>query len=316
MDSTRLDAMIHQLTQERTFVLTDDDVEWLCEQILQLFLSEPSVLDLTGPIHVCGDIHGQFWDLIRVFTASDIGPDSRYLFLGDYVDRGPQSLEVVCLLFAMKLRAPTNIFLLRGNHESREMTECFGFAAECADKLAGRSYELFLSVFECMPIVAIVNQRIFCVHGGLSPATYSIQSIREIERPTEIPADGLLADLLWSDPSADTHEWGPNSRRETWTWGLCAAHEFMRVNGIDLVIRAHQMAAGGFDYPFDPDHSVLTIFTASSYANKNTNSAAFVTIGEDSALDFTVLPPLEVLEELDASPATPVMTARVEIESC
>jgi serine/threonine-protein phosphatase PP1 catalytic subunit len=90
----------------------------------------------------------------------------------------------------------------------------------------------------------------------------------------------------------------------------------MRVNGIDLVIRAHQMAAGGFDYPFDPDHSVLTIFTASSYANRNTNSAAFVTIGEDSTLDFTVLPPLEVLEEPDAPPATPVMTARVEIESC
>jgi serine/threonine-protein phosphatase PP1 catalytic subunit len=146
--------------------------------------------------------------------------------------------------------------------------------------------------------------------------TYSIESIREIERPAEIPAEGFLADLLWSDPSTETDEWGPNSRGETWTWGLRAAHEFMRINEIDLVIRAHQMAAGGFDYPFDPDHSVLTIFTASSYANRNTNSAAFVTIGKDSALDFTVLQPIAMLDEAEARPGTPVMKSRVEIESC
>jgi serine/threonine-protein phosphatase PP1 catalytic subunit len=253
---------------------------------------------------------------MRVFVASNFSLDSRYLFLGDYVDRGPQSLEVVSLLFAMKLRAPANIFLLRGNHESPEMTESFGFAAECIEKLDNRFYELFLDVFDCMPIAAVINQRIFCVHGGLSPVTYSIESIREIERPAEIPAEGFLADLLWSDPSTETDEWGPNSRGETWTWGLRAAHEFMRINQIDLVIRAHQMAAAGFDYPFDPDHSVLTVFTASSYANRNTNSAAFVTIGEDSALQFTVLPPLDMLEEAEPRPETTVMSGLVEIESC
>jgi serine/threonine-protein phosphatase PP1 catalytic subunit len=288
-----LDAMIQELIQQGTFLLPDDSVHWLLEEIAPVLLRDPTVLDLTGPINVCGDIHGQFSDLLRIFQCGHFTPSTRYLFLGDYVDRGNQSLEVICLLFAMKLRYPLNIFLLRGNHESPEMTESFGFADECQMKLEPDLYAEFLRVFCCLPIAAVINGAVFCVHGGLSPVMTSIAEIRAIERPADIPEEGLLADLLWSDPSSETEDWGPNSRGETFTWGIVAARRFMEANGISVVIRAHQVASGGYDFPFEPNRSVVTVFSASAYANRYTNSAAFVTISETSELEFTVLPPVE-----------------------
>jgi serine/threonine-protein phosphatase PP1 catalytic subunit len=273
----RLEMMIKTLIEHGYFVLSDDDVKWLLSEAEPALLAEPSVLDLDGPLNVCGDIHGQFRDLLRIFHAGRFNSETRYLFLGDYVDRGDQSLEVICLLLAMKLRYPSNVYLLRGNHESPEMTESFGFLDECIAKLDSDLYPLFLSVFCCLPIAAVINECVFCVHGGLSPLINSIDEIRAIDRPADIPEDGLLADLLWSDPCPTTDDWGPNARGETFTWGPFAAERFMEDNGLIGIIRAHQVASEGYEYPFEPDRRVVTIFSAPAYAQRYTNCGAFVT---------------------------------------
>ena len=287
----RLEDFVEILLENKGFAkkLHVADFQWLCEEIKPVLLAEPSVLDLQPPLKICGDIHGQFHDLLRVFDSGFV-PENKFLFLGDYVDRGDDSLEVIGLLFALKLLYPDNIFLLRGNHESPEMTEEFGFLEECELKLNSEIFDVFMDTFDCLPIAALVGEKLFCVHGGLSPQVDTIDQIRLIRRPTAVPEDGVLADLLWSDPNPETEEWGPNSRGATITWGLRAAKKFIENNHLLKVIRGHQLANNGFDFPFSPDESVITVFTASYYAQRYANKAAFIAVDEDCNCEFHILP--------------------------
>jgi serine/threonine-protein phosphatase PP1 catalytic subunit len=287
----RLDAIIQTMLKGTIPPLTDDEITWLCDTITPIFLAEPTLLELDGPINVCGDVHGQFKDLLRVFRAGHFTADTRYLFLGDYVDRGDQSLEVITLLFAMKVRYPDTVFLLRGNHESAEMAEDFGFATECAEKGHSAVVPAFGEVFRCLPLAAIVNRRILCIHGGLSPTLTSIDQIRAIERPIDIPGFGTLTDLLWSDPSPHTELWAPSPRGTTFTWGRSAVETFLRRNGLDLIMRAHQMADNGYGFPLAPDKTVVTVFTAPAYTKRFTNCGAFARIGNNSLIRFAVMLP-------------------------
>jgi serine/threonine-protein phosphatase PP1 catalytic subunit len=247
-------------------------------------------LELEQPIKICGDIHGQYSDLLRVFEMGGLPPASKYLFLGDYVDRGDQSVEVILLLFALKLRFPNHIYLLRGNHESPEMTESFGFADECKHKLSHAMWSVFLNVFQCLPIAAVISDSVFCIHGGISPHLRSLDDIAAIKRPVSIPDEGLLADLLWSDPSNAVREWGPNDRGSTITWGRQAATQFLTQTGLRCIVRGHQMAMEGFEFPLRPLKSVVTVFTASKYAGEYRNKAAIMSVDDDGEHSFTVLP--------------------------
>jgi serine/threonine-protein phosphatase PP1 catalytic subunit len=285
---TRLDEIISSLLSDPPETISCDDVVWICTNAAAVLLSEPTLLEISGPVNICGDIHGQFSDLVHVFQAGGFGPSAKYLFLGDYVDRGEDGVEVVCLLLAMKLRFPTNVFLLRGNHESPDMTESFGFADECAQKLSSDILPVFFEAFDCLPIAALVDGRIFCVHGGLSPSLNSLSQIAEISRPVVIPDDGLLADLLWSDPSIDTLEWGPNPRGETFTWGVKVAEDFIMENNIQINNLAHQVAMSGYEFPFGCEHGVITVFTAPAYANAYDNQGAFVQVSEYGEVSFIV----------------------------
>lgn len=289
IDNERLENFLKDLVSSKSMSLTVNDVMWLCNKAYIQLNREPSLLEISPPIKVCGDIHGQFDDLVRVFNSDRFNPNTKYLFLGDYVDRGDRSLEVLCLLLTMKARFPNSIYLIRGNHESPEMSDVFGFADEVDTKLDRSLLDVFYEVFDILPIAAIVGGEIFCVHGGLSPSMESIDEIRQIERPTAIPEEGFLADLLWSDPSKDTEYWGPNDRGATYTWGISAAEQFFKENNLTKIIRGHQMAQNGYDYPFYPSESVITVFTASSYANKFNNHAAFITIDENNNTSVTVL---------------------------
>ena len=264
----------------------DSEISWLCAAVRQVFLQEKSVIYLDPPIHVCGDLHGQFNDLLRVFQLVGTPPNATFLFLGDYIDRGPQSVEVINLLFALKLRYPKHIFLLRGNHECSEMAQMFGFADECKKKINDTILSEYNDTFESMPLAAVIGQKIFCVHGGLSPSMPNVSDILRIQRPIIIPESGPIADLLWSDPSPSTPngEWGPNQRGTTFTWGINAFTKFLNENKLEMIIRAHQVAFDGFKYPFPTDGRVLTIFTSSSYAGEYRNKAAFVTITKEDSL--------------------------------
>ncbi|KAL7517162.1 hypothetical protein ACHAWX_002107 [Stephanocyclus meneghinianus] len=180
--------------------LAENEIKLLCQRVRPILLSQPMLLELEAPLKICGDIHGQFTDLLRLFEYGGFPPESNYLFLGDYVDRGKQSLETVCLLVCYKIMYPENFFILRGNHESAGINRIYGFYDECKRRYSIRLWKVFSDVFNCLPVSAIVDEKILCMHGGLSPEMERLQQIADLHRPCDVPDVGLMCDLLWSDP--------------------------------------------------------------------------------------------------------------------
>ena len=179
--------------------------------------------------------------------------------------------------------------MLRGNHESREMSELYGFAAECIAKQNRNVFNEFCQLFQWIPLAAIISKRIFCVHGGMSPQLESIDQIKTIPRPIQIPEFGLLADLLWSDPDRTVREWGPSDRGVTYVWGLNPAKRFLSKSRFSVLIRAHQMAMQGIDFPFAPDRSVITVFSAPGYCNEFKNKGAILKIDANLVITTAIL---------------------------
>jgi serine/threonine-protein phosphatase PP1 catalytic subunit len=166
-----------------TVTLTQNEITGLCRTSMDIFMEQPILLELEAPIKIVGDIHGQFADLLRLFQYFGFPPDANYLFLGDYVDRGANSLETICLLLAYKIKYPENFFLLRGNHECASINRIYGFYDECKRRYNVKLWRTFIDCFNCLPLAAVVDERIFCIHGGLSPEHHSMEMLRHI--PTD-----------------------------------------------------------------------------------------------------------------------------------
>ena len=180
--------------------ISELEIKEICNRVKPILLSQPMLLELEAPLKICGDVHGQYTDLLRLFEYGGFPPDSNYLFLGDYVDRGKQSLEVICILLCYKIQYPNNFFLLRGNHESAGINRIYGFYDECKRRYSIKLWKVFSDVFNCLPVSALVDEKILCMHGGLSPEISSLQQIADLNRPSDVPDVGLMCDLLWSDP--------------------------------------------------------------------------------------------------------------------
>ncbi|VDQ09021.1 unnamed protein product [Trichobilharzia regenti] len=210
----------------------------------RIFLSQPILLELQAPLKICGDIH----DLLSIFESEGFPPESNYLYLGDYVDRGEHSLETICLLLAYKIKYPENFFLLRGNHECALISRIYGFYDECKRRFSIRLWKTFTDCFNCLPIAAIVDSKIFCCHGKLSPVLYSINQIRHIMRPSAIPYEGLLCNILWSDPDKDIIDWAENDRGVSFLFGQDVVIEFLNRHEMDLICRAHQVIEDGYEF--------------------------------------------------------------------
>lgn len=215
-----------------------------------VFMSQPMLLEVNAPVNICGDTHGQYADLLHLFDKGGFPPDANYLFLGDYVDRAKQSIEVIILCMCYKLKFPENFFLLRGNHECAQLNRVYGFYDECKRKYSVKLWRIFADAFNWMPIAAIVAQRIFCTHGGLSPDLVDMNQILEIERPTDVPDEGLLCDLLWSDPEPGILGWGYNVRGVSYTFGHDIISKFLKSHDLDLVCRAHQVSTTSPTSPY------------------------------------------------------------------
>ncbi|EEC17062.1 serine/threonine protein phosphatase PP1, putative [Ixodes scapularis] len=175
-----------------------------------------------------------------LFEYGGFPPESNYLFLGDYVDRGRHSLETISLLLAYKIKYPENFFILRGNHECASINRIYGFYDECKRRYNIKLWKTFTDCFNCLPVAAIVDEKIFCMHGGLSPDLQSMEQVRRIMRPTDVPDQGLLCDLLWSDPDKDIMGWGENDRGVSFTFGADVVAKFLHKHDLDLICRAHQ----------------------------------------------------------------------------
>jgi len=265
--SIDLDEMITRLLDAgysakvtKAVCLKNAEITAICTAAREVLLSQPALLELSAPVKIVGDVHGQYTDLLRMFEMCGFPPNSNYLFLGDYVDRGKQSLETILLLLCYKLKFPENFFLLRGNHECANVTRVYGFYDECKRRCNIKIWKTFVDTFNCLPIASIVAGKIFCVHGGLSPSLSHMDDIRQISRPTDVPDYGLLNDLLWSDPADMETDWEANERGVSYCFGKKVIMDFLQRHDFDLVCRAHMVVEDG--YEFFNDRILVTVFSA------------------------------------------------------
>lgn len=250
-------------------------------------MQESNVVYLQSPITVVGDIHGQFYDLIEIFKIGGFCPDTNYLFLGDYVDRGMFSVETITLLLCLKIRYPTRVFLIRGNHESRQITQNYGFYSECMRKYGSAStWHYFTEMFDYLTLSAVIDDSIFCVHGGLSPNVHTLDQLRLVDRYREIPHEGAMADLVWSDPDEDNSGFALSPRGAGYTFGIDVVKKFLGINGMDKMLRAHQLCNEGYQEYFGG--LVTTVWSAPNYCYRCGNKASVMEIWSKDEHYFNV----------------------------
>ena len=267
------------------------EIQLICMKAREVFLSQPSLLKLKAPIKVVGDVHGQFNDLLRILKLSGDPSKVGYLFLGDYVDRGKQSLETILLLLLYKIKYPQTFFMLRGNHESSQVTKIYGFYDECKRRCGtSKVWKYFVDCFNSLPFAGIINDKIFCVHGGISPFLQDMKQIDKILRPTDIPQDGLLTDLLWSDPEKTILDWQPNTDRGVSCYfSKKNVSHFCKKFQFDLIIRGHMVVEEG--YEFFGKKRLVTIFSAPNYCGEFNNWGAVMDVDKDLICSFELLKP-------------------------
>jgi len=263
----------------------------LCAGVREIFLGQNALLEIEAPLNICGDIHGQYHDLLRLFEYGGFPPDSNYLFLGDYVDRGQQSLETVTLLFSYKSKFPENFFLLRGNHETSTITRIYGFYDECKRRYNIKLWKTFCDVFNCMSVCALIDDKIMCMHGGLSPEIKRFDQIRRLVRPVEAPETGLICDLLWADPDTEITGWDESDRGISFIFGPDVVESFLEEHDLDLICRAHQVVEEG--YEFFAKRQLITLFSAPNYCGEFDNSGAMMSVDDSLMCSFKVLKPVK-----------------------
>lgn len=262
----------------------------LCERLKLVLVKECNVKPVPTPVTVVGDVHGQVYDLLELFKIGGPVPQTNYLFLGDYVDRGPFSVETITLLALLKLRHPERITLLRGNHESRQITQVYGFYNECMRKFGGPSvWQHFTELFDFLPIAASIGGGILAVHGGLSPSIHHLDQIRILDRFAETPHDGPLADLMWSDPDPEKTGFVISPRGAGYVFGHDVVWKFLHLNDLTHIVRAHQLCMCGYQVLFDD--SLSTVWSAPNYCYRFGNTASILEISEDQSRFFNVFGP-------------------------
>jgi serine/threonine-protein phosphatase PP1 catalytic subunit len=364
-DESWIDGIIDNLLSARNkkpgtpVDISVQDATNLCNQAREVLLSQPMLLELGAPIKICGDIHGQYTDLLRLFEYGGFPPEvswgwglgaalmelpsalvaltarcmvwlnllaavfqsfahffsvssyqANYLFLGDYVDRGKQSLEVVCLLFAYKIKYPENFFILRGNHECAGINRIYGFYDECRRRFSVKLWKAFCNTFNCLPCTAVIDDKIICMHGGLSPELSQMEQIANIARPCDVPDTGLLCDILWADPDPSITGWNENDRGVSFTFGGDVVRQFLRRHDLDLVVRAHQVVEDG--YEFFAGRELVTVFSAPNYCGEFDNAGAMMTVDDTLMCSFQILKPASAQQQRTGygRPGTPVRGGR------
>lgn len=271
---------------------SDETIIKIIKAAQNIFKKESSLLKLQGNFVVVGDIHGNIDDLLRIFEKRGYPPTTNYLFLGDYVDRGTHSIEVIILLFCLKILYPDSLYMIRGNHECQSVTTVYGFKKDCSlrfkssDDYSGFSiyeegnkvYKKFMKCFMYLSYVAVINDSYFCVHGGISPYLESLDDIDELYKPM-ISADSELAtDLVWSDPLKSADGFQHSTRGAGYYFNDKKLNKFLKRNGLKKLIRSHESCMDGVDFPLE---NCVTVFSNTDYCGMY-NKMAIAIINQDS----------------------------------
>jgi protein phosphatase len=274
--------------------ISEADLFDLLRSVQPILEAEPPVLWLERDVCVVGDIHGNIDALLRIFERFGYPPHFQYLFLGDYVDRGRNSCEVITMLFALKVRFPECIHLLRGNHEFPEMAAGYGFKTECETRFSEELFERVMDVFEHLPVAAVIGVN-FCVHGGLSPQLQywrQISTIQKLKRSANSENPDDLA-LVWSDPSEDVELFEESPRGCGFLYGEAAVRRFTQGGGVaHRIIRAHESCAGGHEYPLGVDGKVVTLFSSCDYCQMGNQGAVAIVQDQGHEVEFSQFPPV------------------------
>jgi len=317
-------VFINQLLRPRDWAMQQDPngkfnfrkelIIALADQCIKIVQQQSIVIKVRAPIKVFGDVHGQYQDLMRFFDlwgtpSNDATGDIEaydYLFLGDYVDRGSHSLETICLLMALKVKYPEQVHLLRGNHEDRWINNSFGFADECSMRLGedhndpGSVFNKVNELFDWLPLAAIIEDKIICLHGGIGSTLERISQIELLKRPLEVihevqnPIQQLVVDILWSDPTDSDQELGiqpnyirdPNSTGNIVKYGPDKVDEFLAKNNLNMILRAHECVMDGFER--FAGGTLITVFSATDYCGRHKNAGAVLFITRK----FEIIPKL------------------------
>lgn len=290
IDTLNIDTLLEQITECKP--LAENAVKDLCAKAKEILQKESNVQPVKAPVTVCGDIHGQFHDLVELFKIGGSCPETNYLFMGDYVDRGYYSLETLTYLILLKVRYPTRFFMTRGNHESRQITQVYGFYDECLRKYGNANvWKYFTDLFDFLPLTAVVENQIFTLHGGLSPSIETLDHIRMLDRFQEVPHEGPMCDLLWSDPE-DRFGWGISPRGAGYIFGHDISEQFNHTNKLNMICRAHQLVMTGFNWAHN--RNVCTVFSAPNYCYRCGNEAAIMEIDEHMRFNLLLFNKLAV----------------------
>ena len=272
------------LTQEGK--LDKTDIIELIEQFKNIIKAESNIVKMADPVIVVGDIHGQFYDLMKILNKGGDPSQQKYVFLGDYVDRGAFSIECVLMLMAIKITCKTTVVMLRGNHECRQLTSFFNFKQECDVKYDLDIYDRVMEAFDSLPLACVINDRFLAVHGGISPDIVVMNSTLKLNRYKEPPRDGAICDFLWSDPcdkdkDAISIDWIPNKTRGcSFIFGAKAATPFLNKNNYLTIVRGHEAQLEGYKMsiwnPKVEFPSVITVFSAPNYCDVYHNRGAFI----------------------------------------
>jgi serine/threonine-protein phosphatase 5 len=251
---------------------------------------------------VCGDTHGQYYDVLHVFQMNGY-PDraNPYLFNGDFVDRGSFSVEVILTFLLFKLMDPECIYLTRGNHETKNMNRIYGFEGEVKAKFDDKIFSLFLEVFEWLPLAAVVDGKVFVTHGGLPvDPSVMLDDVRKVKRGMEPPENGLMSDLLWSDPQPFPGK-SPSKRGVGFAFGPDITEAFLRRNNLSLLVRSHEVKEEG--YLVEHGGKTITVFSAPNYCDSMGNKGAFI------HFDATLEPKFTQYEAVPHPPIKPMAYA-------
>jgi len=284
-----IDELIKKITEGE--LLSTQEFNSIFSKAKEILEQRKNIAILKTPLIICGCINAHFEELKEIFTTCGSISENKYLFLGDYVGRGWNSLSTILLLILYLIKYPNNLTLLRGNHDSRTLSQMYGLYSECLEKIkpkeeAQEIYNKINEIFDLFQLAAVVDNKFFCVHGGLSPELKKIEELNNLDRKNEIPENGIITDLIWSDPNENVNDYTPSAKGAGQFYGEKAVNDFLEENkNIEMIIRSHELVENGVKYQFN--NKLLTVFSAPDYGGREDfNIGSVLKIDENCKFDF------------------------------